>query len=181
MLFNSGGQHIVIRQWELPVTEQGIHAGLTLTLQLLLAIILSMVLTFTTTPRDLTRGTERLARPLKRLHLPVEEAGVILLLAMRFVPLLQQSCGPLLRPEISGVEFAGWSCRKIRTLSPAGPLLMGTSDEATCLAWSLRVGFGQGSPDRNISPTFCSPDYGVFLWRFFFVVYSYSDRLFVSI
>ncbi len=77
IVFNTDGQSVVFRQWELPITEQGVQAGFTLFLQLLQAIILSMALTFTTTPRDLTRGSERLARPLKRLRVPVEEAGVV--------------------------------------------------------------------------------------------------------
>ena len=51
MVFNSGGRPIIVRQWELPITVPGLHAGLTLSLQLLQAIILSMILTFTTTPR----------------------------------------------------------------------------------------------------------------------------------
>ena len=50
IVFNTDGQSVVFRQWELPITEQGVQAGFTLFLQLLQAIILSMALTFTTTP-----------------------------------------------------------------------------------------------------------------------------------
>ena len=130
MLFNSGGQPMMIGQWELPITEQGVLTSLTLSLQLLLAIILSMVLTFTTTPRDLTRGTERLARPLKRLRVPVEEAGVILLLAMRFVPLLQQELRTTVEAQKSrGVEFGqgGVVARSKNLVAVLVPALIGYS------------------------------------------------------
>ena len=130
MLFNSDGQPMMIGQWELPITEQGVHTSLTLSFQLLLAIILSMVLTFTTTPRDLTRGLERLARPLKRVRVPVEEAAVILLLAMRFVPLLQQELRTTVEAQKSrGVEFGqgGVVARSREPCRRAGPRVDGYS------------------------------------------------------
>jgi len=169
MLFNSSGPHIVIRQWELPITEQGVHTSLTLSLQLLQAIILSMVLTFTTTPRDLTRGSERLARPLKRLHMPVEEAGVVLLLAMRFVPLLQQELRTTVEAQKSrGVEFGqdGVVARSKNLVAVLVPTLMGTLRRGNLLAVAMTArGFRPGKPRSEYMPLhFTTPDYGAFIF-----------------
>jgi energy-coupling factor transport system permease protein len=169
MLFNSDGQHIVFRRWELPVTEQGIHAGLTLSFQLLLAIILSMVLTFTTTPRDLTRGLERLARPLKRVRVPVEEAAVILLLAMRFVPLLQQELRTTVEAQKSrGVEFGqgGVVARSRNLVAVLVPALMGTLRRSDLLAVAMTArGFRPGKPRSEYKPLhFATPDFGAFIF-----------------
>jgi energy-coupling factor transport system permease protein len=169
MLFNSGGQPMKIGQWELPITEQGVHTSLTLSLQLLLAIILSMVLTFTTTPRDLTRGTERLARPLKRLRVPVEEAGVILLLAMRFVPLLQQELRTTVEAQKSrGVEFGqgGVVARSKNLVVVLVPALMGTLRRSDLLAVAMTArGFRPGKPRSEYKPLHFGPlDYSAFIF-----------------
>jgi energy-coupling factor transport system permease protein len=168
MIFYSGGQPIFISQWELPITEHGVHASLTLTLQLLAAIVLSMVLTFTTTPRDLTRGSERLARPLKRLHVPVEEAAVILLLAMRFVPLLQQELRTTIEAQKSrGVEFGqgGVVGRSKNLVAVLVPALMGTLRRADLLAVAMTArGFRPGKPRTEFRPLhFATPDYTAFV------------------
>jgi energy-coupling factor transport system permease protein len=174
LLFNSSGQPITIGEWELPITEQGVHASLTLSVQLLLAIALSMVLTFTTTPRDLTRGLERLARPLKRLRVPVEEAGVILLLAMRFVPLLQQELRITVEAQKSrGVEFGqgGVVARSKNLVAVLVPALMGTLRRSDLLAVAMTArGFQPGKPRSEYKPLhFAAPDYGAFI---FLVVFS---------
>src|SRR5208283_4122392 len=169
MVFNSDGQPVVFRQWELPVTEQGVQAGLTLSLQLLQAIILSMVLTFTTTPRDLTRGSEHLARPLKRLRVPVEEAGVILLLAMRFVPLLQQELRTTIEAQKSrGVDFGqnGVVLRSKNLVAVLVPALVGTLRRSDRLALAMTArGFRPGKPRSEYKPlSFAALDYGTFIF-----------------
>jgi energy-coupling factor transport system permease protein len=169
MFFNSTGQPLLISQWELPITEQGVQASLTLTLQLLAAIVLSMILTFTTSPRDLTRGSERLARPLKRLHVPVEEAAVILLLAMRFVPLLQQELRTTIEAQKSrGVEFGQGGVVAISKdlVAVLVPALMGTLRRGDLLAVAMTArGFRPGKPRSEYKPLhFAAPDYWAFIF-----------------
>ena len=89
LFFHPWGSPVTIEGWELPFTYDGVNSSVLLTVQLVGVIALSMVLTFTTTPMELTKACRRLAMPLKRLRVPVEELEIIMLLAMRFVPLLQ--------------------------------------------------------------------------------------------
>lgn len=180
MVFNSGGQPITIRHWELPIAEQGFRAGLTLSLQLLQAISLSMILTFTTTPRDITRGAERLASPLKRFHVPVEEAGVILLLAMRFVPLLQQELRTTIEAQKSrGVDFGqgGVIARSRNLVAILVPALMGTLRRGDLLAVAMTArGFRPGQPRSEYKPLlFAAIDY----WAFIFLTVFVLCRLFI--
>ncbi len=175
VVFNSGGEPITLLHWKLPITEQGVHAGLTLTLQLLQAIVLSMILTFTTTPRDLARGAERLARPLKRFRMPVEEAGVVLLMAMRFVPLLQQELRTTIDAQKSrGVDFGqGGVVAKSRTLvAILVPALTGTLRRGNLLAVAMTSrGFRPGKPRSEYKPLkFGRADYGAFIFLTVFVL-----------
>lgn len=180
VVFNLNGPPIEIGQWEVPITEQSVYAGLTLSLQLLQAIALSMILTFTTTPRDLTRGCERMARPLKRLHLPVEEAGVIMLLAMRFVPLLQQELRTTVEAQKSrGVEFGqgGVIARSRNLIAILVPALTGTLRRGDLLAVAMTArGFRPGKPRSEYKPLHLGiPDYGAFILLAVFLI----CRLFV--
>jgi energy-coupling factor transport system permease protein len=180
MAFNSSGPPAAIHHWQLPITEQGVQAGLTLSLQLLQAIALSMVLTFTTSPRDLTRGTERLGRPLKRFHVPVEEAGVVLMLAMRFVPLLQQELRTTVEAQKSrGVQFGqgGVIGRSRNFVAVLVPALMGTLRRGDLLAVAMTArGFQPGKPRSEYKPlNFVALDWGAFI---FLAVFSLC-RLFI--
>lgn len=182
LVFNSGGRPVIFRQWELPITVPGVHAGLTLSLQLLQAIILSMVLTFTTTPRDLTRGSQRLARPLKRLRVPVEEAGVVLLLAMRFVPLLQQELRTTIEAQKSrGVEFGqnGLVSRSKNLVAVLVPALVSTLRRGDLLAVAMTArGFRPGKPRSEYKPLdFAALDYGTFIFLAVFCLF----RLFIFV
>lgn len=57
--------------------------------QLILAIFFSNLLTLTTPPLELTMGLERLLSPLKRIRVPVSDLAMMMLVAIRFIPILK--------------------------------------------------------------------------------------------
>ncbi len=178
--FTRGGQPVVLGRWTLPITQQGLQSGLMFAGQIMQAIILSMVLTFTTMPQDLARSFERLARPLKRFRVPVEEIGMVLLLAMRFVPLLQQELSATIDAQKSrGVEFGhGGIVSRCRDLiAVLVPALTGTLRRGDLLAVAMTArGFQPGLPRSEYRPLrFTKPDYEAFL---FLAVFSLC-RLFI--
>ena len=48
----------------------------------------TFLLTYTTSPIQLTDGIESLLGPLKKLHLPVHELAMLMSIALRFIPTL---------------------------------------------------------------------------------------------
>lgn len=107
---SSYGTPIEAMGLELPFTREGIRNGLLFSIQLLEAISLSMALTFCTAPAELTKGILKLATPLKRLGLPVQDYGMVVLLAMRFVPLVQLEVRTIVDAQKSrGVNFGSGS------------------------------------------------------------------------
>lgn len=149
------GSEIVIGSLSLPLTDEGLYKGLLLTVQLAEAIVLSMVLTFTTSPIQITKAFSRLARPLKRL-VPIEEIGLVLLLAMRFVPLLQQELRTIVDAQKSrGVEFGRGSpaVRASNLGAVLVPALSGTIRRADILAGAMASrGFQPGRPRSEYAP-----------------------------
>ncbi len=157
------GKPMVFAQWELPITWDGLETGLTFTLQIVLAIIVALVLTSTTSPEQLSRGLEMLSRPLKRLKVPVDDLGMIVLLAMRFVPLLQQELYAIIEAQKSrGVEFAEGklSTRAGNLVALFSPVLTGALKRADRLALAMTArGFQPGGTRTQYKPLqFCRAD-----------------------
>ena len=70
------------------VTKEGIYrTGFTI-LRLILIILSTSVLTFTTSPMELTYGLEKLFSPLKRFGFPAGELAMMISISLRFIPTL---------------------------------------------------------------------------------------------
>jgi energy-coupling factor transport system permease protein len=89
-LFHRTGKLLYVQDLELPFTSDGMHNGAILTFKLLLGILLSLCFTFTTKISEIAKSFEFILRPLEKLHLRVHEWGLILYLALRFIPDFQQ-------------------------------------------------------------------------------------------
>jgi energy-coupling factor transport system permease protein len=87
----------------------GLLAGLLICLRLALAVVFSSLLTMTTAPEELVGGGVSLLSPLRRCGLPVERGGALLLLVLRFIPLLAEEVVRLLGTEKASrpVSWAG--------------------------------------------------------------------------
>lgn len=69
-------------------SREGIDFSLRMSLRLLLLVLSASLLTFTTPPLVLMSGIERLLQPLKRIGMPVHELAMMLVLALRFIPVI---------------------------------------------------------------------------------------------
>jgi energy-coupling factor transport system permease protein len=155
ILFVREGTLITAGPLALPFTELGIKKGLLLTLQLGAAIAISMSLTFTTSPIQITKACRAMARPLRRF-LPVEEIGLVLLLAMRFVPLLQEELRAIVDAQKSrGVEFGrgGPAVRATNLAAVLVPALSSALRRADILAAAMTArGYEPGKPRSEYEP-----------------------------
>jgi energy-coupling factor transport system permease protein len=164
LFFHPWGAPITIGDWQLPFTTEGIQTSLLFTGRIAEVIILSMVLTFTTTPRELTRGCERIAKPMKRLNVPVEDLGIVVMLAMRFLPLLQLELRTTIEAQRArGVEFdRGGLVKRSRSLvAVLVPALVGALRRGDLLATAMTArGFRAGAERSEYRPLqFCRWDY----------------------
>ena len=156
LVFNQGGEPLRVAGLELPVTFEAVKSSFNICLQLVEIVTLSMALTFTTSPAELTKGLERLARPLGYLKVPVSEFSLVMLLAMRFAPMLQQELRDIIDAQKArGVEFGhGTLIDRARELvAILAPVLMGTIRRADLLAVAMSArGFRPGAPRSEYKP-----------------------------
>lgn len=150
------GTLVEIYGTQLPVTWEGLGVALRFTIQLVLGISLALALTFTTMPSQLARSCEFFLGPLKILRVPVQEISLMLLLAMRFVPILQHELRTIVEAQKArGVAFEGSGLTDrarilIAALAPAVHAALRRAD-ATARAMSAR-GFDPEAPRTAFRP-----------------------------
>ena len=74
--------------WKLSVSKEGIILTIILIARILDMIMISSLLTYTTSPVELTRALESLMKPLKVFKVPVSDLSMMMTISLRFVPTL---------------------------------------------------------------------------------------------
>jgi energy-coupling factor transport system permease protein len=84
-LFYGSGEPLV-QFWVFKITAAGIRNAVFMVLRILLLVCGTFLLTYTTSPLQLTDALERLLGPLKKIGLPVHELAMMMSIALRFIP-----------------------------------------------------------------------------------------------
>lgn len=79
----------VLWEWKfIKITQDGIDTSVFMVVRIICLICVSSLLTYTTSPIDLTDAIEKLLSPLKKIKVPVHELAMMMTIALRFIPLL---------------------------------------------------------------------------------------------
>lgn len=128
------------------ITYDGIWFVISFSAIVLLLYLGSMTLTMTTTPVALAEGVVQLLRPLRRVRVPVDEFGLMVLVALRFIPVLVQETEQLVKAQASrGADLTtGSPVARVRGVALLlVPLVQGALRRAENLAVALESrGYG---------------------------------------
>lgn len=86
-LFTTPGK-VMVNIGHLNITYEGLYRTIFTLLRLILIILSTSVLTYTTSPMELTYGLEKLFSPLKRFGFPAGELAMMISISLRFIPTL---------------------------------------------------------------------------------------------
>ena len=86
-LFYGSGEPLV-QFWFFKITANGIRTAVFMVLRIMLLVCGTFLLTYTTSPLQLTDGLEKLFAPLKVIRFPVHELAMMMSIALRFIPTL---------------------------------------------------------------------------------------------
>jgi energy-coupling factor transport system permease protein len=86
-MFYTQGE-VLVEFWIFRITKEGIKTAGFMVLRIILLVTGTFLLTYTTSPIDLTDGLERLLGPLKKIKVPVHELSMMMSIALRFIPTL---------------------------------------------------------------------------------------------
>ncbi|HIT52635.1 MAG TPA: energy-coupling factor transporter transmembrane protein EcfT [Candidatus Fimivicinus intestinavium] len=85
--------------WIIHITTQGVYTAVFMAVRIMALIVSSSLLTYTTTPTNLTDGLERLLSPLRHLRVPVHDIAMMMTIALRFIPLLIDEVGRIMNAQ----------------------------------------------------------------------------------
>lgn len=148
-LFSSGGT--AYWQWGImAVTSAGLVQAVLLMLRFFLIITGSTVITVTTTPLELADAIAALLKPLKVLHLPVNQLAMMLSIALRFVPTIMNEVTMIMNAQRArGVDFnSGSLLKRAKHLVPVLiPLFVAAFKRAEELAVAMEArGYDPNQP-----------------------------------
>lgn len=102
----SDASPVVARLGPLLVTESALRTAAFIGLRLLLLVATTSLLTYTTSPIDLTDGLEWLLRPLRRFGVPGHELAMMMTIALRFIPTLLEETERIVKAQMArGADF----------------------------------------------------------------------------
>lgn len=150
-LFYGTGEPIF--QWGfIKVTWDGVKNAIFVCVRIICLILFSSVLTFTTSPTDLTDALERLMKPLTIFHIKVHEIAMMMTIALRFVPtLLEETDKIMAAQKARGADMeSGGLITRIKALVPIlVPLFVSAFRRAYELAVAMECRCYRGGEGRT--------------------------------
>lgn len=150
MFYGSGEP---IWQWGfLKITLNGISNAVFISIRIVALIFISCVLTYTTSPTDLTDALERLMKPLTVFHIKVHEIAMMMTIALRFVPTLLEETDKIMNAQKArGANMdSGGLIKRVKAMMPVlVPLLVSSFNRAYELAVAMECRCYRGGGGRT--------------------------------
>ena len=138
-LFYGSGEALV--QWGMMrITMDGIRRAIFVAVRIGTLIVCSAVLTFTTSPTQLTDALERLLTPLRKLRVPVHEIAMMMTISLRFVPTLLEETDKIMSAQKArGADLeSGGAIQRVKAMVPVLiPLIVSAFRRAMDLAMAM--------------------------------------------
>lgn len=131
---------MLVKIGPITIAKQGLWMAFYLVVRLVYLVIGSSVMTFTTTPNQLTDGLEKGFYFLKKVHVPVHEIVMMMSIALRFIPILTEELDKIMKAQMSrGVDFeSGNILERGKKLIPVlVPLFIAAIRRASDLAMAM--------------------------------------------
>ena len=121
-LFYGDGGQVLIDFWKITITTDGVSRALFMALRIVLLIFISSLLTYTTTPNDLTDAIESLLSPLKYVGLrnAIHTLAMMMTIALRFIPTLIEEAEKIMNAQKArGADLeSGNLVQRVKALIP---------------------------------------------------------------
>ena len=152
-IFYSSGGSVLFEYSFIKITTGGLYRAAFMGVRIMLLILLSSLLTYTTTPNDLTDGIESLLSPLRFIGLKnaVHTLAMMMTIALRFIPTLVEETEKIMNAQKArGADLEnGKLLERIRALIPILiPLLISAIRRAYELAEAMECRCYNGGEGR---------------------------------
>ena len=173
-LFLTRDGEVLFHAWIFTITEGGLVTAVYMAIRLIYLIIGSSLMTFTTTPNELTDGIESLLGPLNKIHVPVHEVAMMMSIALRFIPILLEETDKIKKAQIArGADLeSGNIIQKAKNMIPIlVPLFVSAFRRANDLAMAMEARCYRGGDGRTKMKPLCykSRDYAAYVIMILYV------------
>ena len=134
------------------LTMDGVQISVYMVVRILCLIVGSSLLTYTTSPIELTDAIERLLSPLKKIKVPVHELAMMMTIALRFIPILIEETDKIMSAQKArGADMEnGNIIQKAKALIPVLiPLFVSSFRHAEELALAMECRCYHGGEGRT--------------------------------
>ena len=155
-LFLTRDGEVLFHAWIFTITEGGLRTAVYMAIRLIYLIIGSSLMTFTTTPNELTDGIEKLLHPLNKIRVPVHEVAMMMSIALRFIPILLEETDKIMKAQIArGADLeSGNIIQRAKNMIPIlVPLFVSAFRRANDLAMAMEARcYRQGAGRTKMKP-----------------------------
>lgn len=151
-IFFYNGEKLLWSFWKIKIYTDGLIFASKMALRLIMLVTGPAMLTFTTTPMELTDGMESLMSPLKLIKFPVHDIAIIMSIALRMIPsLIEETDKIIMAQKARGADFdTGNIFKRAKALIPVLiPLFVGAFRRADELALALDARCYNATPNRT--------------------------------
>jgi len=134
------------------ITDEGVYLAASLCSRLIFLIMITSLLTFTTSPIQLTDAIERLFKPLNKIKFPVHELAMMMTIAIRFIPTLIEETDKIMKAQMArGAEFDSKNIlkRAVNMVPLLVPLFVSAFRRADELAFAMEARCYSGGHGRT--------------------------------
>ncbi len=142
----------IFELWIIKITDNGLRQAIFMGIRLVFLILGSSLMTFTTTPNQLTDGLEKIMRPLNHIKVPVHEISMMMSIALRFIPILLEETDKIMKAQMArGADFeSGGVLKRAKSLIPLlVPLFVSAFRRANDLAMAMEARCYRGGDGRT--------------------------------
>lgn len=150
-LFYGTGEPLV-EFWRLKITLNGIETAVFMAVRIITLVVISSLLTYTTSPTELTDSIERLLKPLKYFKVDVHSIAMTMTIALRFIPTLIEEIQKIMAAQKSrGADMeSGGLIHRAKALIPVLiPLFVSAFRRANELAYAMECRCYRGGDGRT--------------------------------
>ncbi len=139
----------------LTIYDEALTRTIFFTFRIVVMILYTSILTLTTSPLELAAAIEALLNPLKVIKVPAHEIGMMISIALRFVPTLFEETELIMKAQASrGIDFKNGKIKeKVRGIvALLIPLFINSLKRASDLADSMEIrGYTGGEGRTNLN------------------------------
>lgn len=152
MFYTPGEGEPLLRLWKLTIYKEGIVTAAFMIVRIILLVCGTFMLTYTTSPLELTDGIESLLKPLERIRVPAHELAMMMSIALRFIPTLIEEADKIMSAQKArGADFdSGNILKRAKALIPLlVPLFISAFRRADELAVAMECRCYHGGKGRT--------------------------------